>query len=102
MKKRSSVQFGLLTVMIAVLMISVTLFHAGASTIPEDEINALVNTVTDASQVTSPFIQVASKVRNSVVGVNNYTSSTYYSYGFGYGAAKVKSGNPFPAPAPAW
>ena len=85
MKKRSSVHLGLLTVMIAVLMISVTVFHAGASSIPEDEINALVNTVTDPSLVTSPFIQVANQVRNSVVGVNNYTSTTYYSYGFGYG-----------------
>ncbi|MBE5783446.1 MAG: trypsin-like serine protease [Clostridiales bacterium] len=86
MKKRSSVRFGLLAVMIAVLMISFTLFNAGASTIPEDEISAIVNTQTDASQVTSPFIQVANQVRDSVVGVNNYTTSTYYSYfGYGYG-----------------
>lgn len=88
MKRRSSLYFGLLAVLIAVVMLSVTLINAGAvsNTIPEDEINALVNTTTDASKVTSPFIEVANQVRDSVVGVNNYTTTTsYYGYGFGYG-----------------
>ena len=49
---------------------------------------AVVNTTTDKSQVTSPFIDVISKVQNSVVGVNNYQKYSYSSYnygGFGYG-----------------
>ncbi|MBE5786665.1 MAG: PDZ domain-containing protein [Clostridiales bacterium] len=88
MKKNSSKFFGVLGVLIALMMISAPLMAAGADTktIPADEIDAIINTSTDASQVTSPFIQVANQVRNSVVGVNNYTvSSSYYGYGFNFG-----------------
>ncbi|MBQ9264506.1 MAG: trypsin-like peptidase domain-containing protein [Clostridia bacterium] len=88
MKKHASLSFGLLAVLLAVVMIATTLINAGAATngIPDTEIDAIVNTTTDASQVTSPFIQVANDVRNSVVGVNNYTTTqSYYGYGFGYG-----------------
>jgi len=89
MKKHSSLYFGILAVLLAVAMIATTLITAGAatSTIPQSEIDAIVNTTTDASQVTSPFVQVAEKVRGSVVGVNNYTTrtSSYYGFGFGYG-----------------
>ena len=78
----------MLAVLLALAMIGTTIVVAGAATnsISQQEIDAIINTTTDASQVTSPFIQVASQVRNSVVGVNNYTvSSSYYGYGFGYG-----------------
>ena len=88
MKKRSSFYMGLLAVVLTLAMIGVTAASAGAAsnTISEEEINRIVNTATDASQVTSPFIQVANQVRNSVVGVNNYTTtSSYYGYGFGFG-----------------
>ena len=88
MKKHSSVFFGVLAVLLAVAMIATTLITAGAATngLSDTEISAIVNTTTDASQVTSPFIEVANQVRSSVVGVNNYTTrSSYYGFGFGYG-----------------
>ena len=79
---------GVLAVLLAVVMISATLMNAGAASnsITDEEIDAIVNTTTDTSKITSPFIEVANQVRNSVVGVNNYTTTTsYYGYGFGYG-----------------
>ena len=88
MKKRSSMYLGVLAVLLAVVMISATLMNAGAASnsITDEEIDAIVNTTTDTSKITSPFIEVANQVRNSVVGVNNYTTTTsYYGYGFGYG-----------------
>ncbi len=88
MKKHSSFSFGVLAVLLAVAMIATTLITAGAATngLSDTEISAIVNTTTDASQVTSPFIEVANQVRASVVGVNNYTTrSSYYGFGFGYG-----------------
>ncbi len=94
MKKHSSWYFGLLAVVLAVIMIGTTVISAGAanSEISEEEINRIVNTQTDASQITSPFIEVVNQVRNSVVGVNNYTvSSAYYGYGFGYGYGQPES-----------
>ena len=41
----------------------------------------------NATVVTSPFTEAVKKVRDSVVGVNNYTTyrSSYYGFGFGYG-----------------
>jgi len=94
MKKHSSWYFGLLAVVLAVIMIGTTVISAGAanSEISEEEINRIVNTQTDASQITSPFIEVVNQVRNSVVGVNNYSvSSAYYGYGFGYGYGQPES-----------
>lgn len=88
MRKHSSLYFGILAVVLAMVMIGTTIMTAGAATntIPEEEIDKIVNTSTDASQITSPFIDVVNQVRNSVVGVNNYaTSTSYYGYGFGYG-----------------
>ena len=87
MKKRSGLMFGLLAVLVAVAMIGCTLMNAGAANvISEDEIKGIVGTSTDSSQVSSPFTEVANKVRNSVVGVNNYTTTTaYYGYGYGFG-----------------
>ena len=86
MKKRS-VYFGLVAALLAVALLATTLITAGAANnnLSAEEIDAIVNTTTDASQVTSPFIEVANKVRNSVVGVNNYTSRRYSYYGYGYG-----------------
>ena len=86
MRKHSRLAFGLLAVLIAVAMLACTLISAGAAndskTIPQEEIDAIVGGTTDASKVTSPFISVAQQVRNSVVGVNNYTTtSSYYGYG---------------------
>ena len=87
MKKRSWI-IGAVAVLLAVGMIGLTAVTAGAdsSRMTEEEINALVNTQTDATQITSPFIEVANQVRNSVVGVNNYASAaSYYGYGYYYG-----------------
>ncbi len=87
MKKRSWI-IGAVAVLLAVGMIGLTAVTAGAdsSRMTEEEINAVVNTQTDATQITSPFIEVANQVRNSVVGVNNYASAaSYYGYGYYYG-----------------
>lgn len=88
MKKRSSLYFGILAVALAVIMIGTTVVSANAasSTISKEEIDKIVNTTTDTSKITSPFLEVTDKVRNSVVGVNNYAVSTsYFGYGYGYG-----------------
>lgn len=94
MKQHSKLWIALLAVLVAVGMIAVTVVSAGAAgnTLTEEEIRAIVDTTTDASQVTSPFIEVANQVRNSVVGVNNYTtSSSYYGYGYyGYGRGESR------------
>ena len=86
MKKRMYV--GIVAVLLAVVMIGATLISANAATngLSEKEIDAIVNTTTDQSKIDSPFLSVVNHVRNSVVGVNNYaTSTSYYGYGFGYG-----------------
>ncbi|MBO4925768.1 MAG: trypsin-like peptidase domain-containing protein [Clostridia bacterium] len=87
MRKRSWI-ISAVAVLLAVGMIGLTAVTAGAdgSRMTEEEINAVVNTETDPAQITSPFIEVANQVRNSVVGVNNYASaSSYYGYGYYYG-----------------
>lgn len=75
----------LLAVLLATVMLGCTLISAAADPIPADEIDAIINTQTNPADVTSPFITVANQVRNSVVGVNNYGTTTSYGYGFGYG-----------------
>ena len=89
MKKQTKIFLGLLLI---VALLGVALYASAATnSISEEEINSIVNTTTDASQVTSPFIQVANQVRGSVVGVNNYTVSTsYYGYGFGFGYGGIQ------------
>ena len=84
MKRQTKVFLGL--VLIVALIITSIYANAASNTIPEEEIDAIINTTTDASQVTRPFIQVSNQVRNSLVGVNNYTNASnsyYYYYGFG-------------------
>ncbi len=84
MKKFSKIFLSLL--LVGALIVSCYYASAASNSIPEEEIDAIINTDTDAKLVTSPFIQVANEVRNSVVGVNNYSAATsYYYYGFGYG-----------------
>ena len=56
----------------------------------------IVDTTTDKSLVTSPFIGIIANVQNSVVGINNYQNYTYssfnnpgsfgFGFGFGYGS----------------
>ena len=86
MKKR--MYLGIVAVLLAVVMIGATVISANAATngLTESEIDEIVNTTTDQSKIDSPFLNVVNNVRNSVVGVNNYaTSTSYYGYGFGYG-----------------
>ncbi|MBQ6950927.1 MAG: trypsin-like peptidase domain-containing protein [Clostridia bacterium] len=77
---------GMLALLLVTVMLSLTLINAFADDgkLSDADIDAIINTQTDASQVTSPFITVADSVRNSVVGVNNYTTSYSYNYGYGY------------------
>ena len=73
------------------LAVGAGVISAGADSntvLSEEEIQAVVGTSTDAESVTSPFVEVANSVRDSVVGINNYqmSGSTYgYGFGFGYG-----------------
>ena len=72
----------------AVLIFGTLTLSAGADTktLTEDEINQIVSTTTDTTQISSPFTEAVNKVRDSVVGINNYqTVSSNYGYGFGYG-----------------
>ena len=75
-------------ILTAVLLAGVVAYAANedSKSISEEEINQIINTQTDTSLIESPFLSVTEKVRDSVVGINNYqTSSGYYGYGFGYG-----------------
>ena len=61
--------------------------------------NATAETVQvseNATVVTSPFTDAVTKVKDSVVGVNNYTNAmnrnSYYGFGFGFGDANPGSG----------
>ena len=92
MKKR--MYLGIVAVLLAAVMIGVTVISANAATngLTQNEIDAIVNTTTDQSKIDSPFLSVVNEVRNSVVGVNNYaTSTSYYGYGFGYGYGQPES-----------
>lgn len=53
---------------------------------------AVVNTTTDETQITSPFISVVNDVQQSVVGINNYQTQNYYvgPYGYGYPGSITK------------
>lgn len=78
--------FGYVAIAVALAMVvvtSVSLFQmqatAGAEAVTISE---------NATVVTSPFTEAVQKVRQSVVGVNNYTTysrNNNYYYGFGYG-----------------
>ena len=94
MRTHSSLFFGILAVALAIVMIGATVLTAGAAngTLSQEEIDKIVNTTTDQNQVTSPFVEVVNQVRNSVVGVNNYaTTTSYYGYGYGFGYGQPES-----------
>lgn len=82
--------FGILALILSVSMLFMAM-TASAGTLSQNEIDAIVNTSTDATLVTSPFIEAVNIARPSVVGVNNYAitysygSGNSYSYFFGYG-----------------
>ncbi|MBQ3078839.1 MAG: trypsin-like peptidase domain-containing protein [Clostridia bacterium] len=74
--------------MILALMLALSLF-SGAFAMTRDEAKEIakgvINTETDPSLVTSPFIGVIDKIQPSVVGLNNYQTYTYSSYNPYYG-----------------
>ena len=86
--------FGYVALLVCSVML-LTAMTASAGTLSQNDIDAIVNTETDATLVTSPFIEAVNIARPSVVGVNNYTITTYYNsngydpfsyfFGGGYG-----------------
>ena len=81
--------------MALVLMVGTVAFAAGdGKAISQEEIDGIVNTTTDQSQIaeTSPFIQACNAVRDSVVGINNYRvqRNSYYDY-YGFGRYRDRS-----------
>ena len=90
MKTKISFKHLLAVTLAVVLLIGAVAIAADNSTISQKEIDAIINTTTDASQISSPFTAVSNKVRDSVVGINNYQIQrnsyyNYYGFGFGYG-----------------
>ncbi len=82
-KKKMSHSVWALLLVVAMLCGTLISAFADDGKLSDAEISSIVNTQTDANLVSSPFTQVANSVRNSVVGVNNYTV-TYSSYGYNY------------------
>ena len=76
--------FGYLAIALALTMV------IGASTMMSQKSASAeqVQLAENATVVSSPFTDAVQKVKNSVVGVNNYTSarnnSYYYGYGYGF------------------
>ncbi|MDI9519816.1 MAG: trypsin-like peptidase domain-containing protein [Bacillota bacterium] len=62
-----------------------SLAATSTGTLTKDEVDLLVNTKTDQSKVTSPFIETAKLAQESVVGVNNYQNARSSLDSFGYG-----------------
>jgi S1-C subfamily serine protease len=86
MKKFKKFTLIVLSVVLAVTMLPGV---AGKGTLSKDEVETILNTSTDESQITSPIIQVANQAKQSVVGVNNYRVSRSDYYGFGYGYFRI-------------
>ena len=99
MKKELNVK-NLIAILLSVMMIigAVAFAADNKAQISSEEIDAILNTTTDSSQISSPFIEVSDKVRDSVVGINNYQIQrnnyyNYYGFGFGYGYGYGNRGN---------
>ena len=65
---------------IVVCVASVSVAFAMSADEAKQAAASVVNTTTDQSKVTSPFIDVVKSVQGSVVGVNNYQNSTVNNY----------------------
>ena len=97
MKEKMNVK-NLIAILLSVMLIigAVAVAADNNPKISQDDIDAILNTTTDASQISSPFTAVSEKVRDSVVGINNYQvqRNTYYNYyGFGFGYNYGNRGN---------
>ena len=62
-----------------------SLAATGTGTLKKDEVDLLVDTKTDQSKVTSPFVEATRLAQESVVGVNNYQNARNSLNSFGYG-----------------
>ena len=87
---------------IVVCVASVSVAFAMSADEAKQAAASVVNTTTDQSKVTSPFIDVVKNVQGSVVGVNNYQNYTvnnyspYYGFGgfgFGFGGGSGRGSN---------
>ena len=87
---------------IVVCVASVSVAFAMSADEAKQTAASVVNTTTDQSKVTSPFIDVVKNVQGSVVGVNNYQNYTvsnyspYYGFGgfgFGFGGGSGRGSN---------
>lgn len=73
------------------IALALTMVIGAAVTLGQMKSDASAEAVTvseNATDVNSPFTEAVAKVKNSVVGVNNYTNAAqnnYYGYGFGFG-----------------
>lgn len=72
--------------LLLVLTLSIGFTALAGGSLSKEDVNAIINTTTDQSKVTSPIIEVANTARKSIVGVNNYqpSRSDFYGYGYGY------------------
>lgn len=86
MKKFQKYALMALAVVLAVTMLAGT---AAPNKLTQDEVNAILDTTTDETKVTSPIIEVANKAKQSVLGVNNYQISRSDYFGFGYGYFRI-------------
>lgn len=80
-KKKTGILSALLVFALAVSLAFTS--SAASGTLTREQIDAVVETKTDTDKITSPFLQVANDVRESVVGVNNYQMVTSRGNGFG-------------------
>ncbi len=92
MKTKTKIGFSILSVALALTLALTLAVSAATGTIAPDEVSGIVNTQTDKAQVTSPFIQVANQVRDSVVGVNNYQTAMQSRYGYRFFEQAPESG----------
>ena len=89
-KKFSMKHIAAISLALVLLVGAVAIAADNKTTVTQEEIDAIINTTTDASKISSPFTEVSNKVRGSVVGINNYQIQrnnyyNYYGFGFGYG-----------------
>ncbi len=79
--------FKVLAVALAAVLSLALLISAAAGSLPATEIDQIINVQTDKSQVESPITKAVDQVRESVVGVTNYStiSSRTGGYNFYFG-----------------
>ncbi|MGI6724791.1 MAG: S1C family serine protease [Christensenellales bacterium] len=74
-----------LSISLALGLGSSMLASPAQGTLTADQVDAIVNTTTDQTKVTSPFIEIARNAQQSVVGVNNYQTRRVSQFGYNFG-----------------